>query len=194
VSDSRNRRLCKIKIGSDDVGREIVTVKLEEPDMNSDYTMHLIECKEPAHSDLRNALRDMGQYLKEHAEFPSTWIVDVISCTVTHTNEVQGLVITGRRDLQRCNAPLIINTPHYTREPYNEGDDSDMGIFSSECGDALDTLEQEALAYVDGKRAQGVLDFEGKDEPAQVQLDLGGDTVEVPTVADRVTAFPGAQS
>jgi len=154
MSDGRNRRICKVKIGKDDYDREVVTIKLEEPDLTGGYTSHLIECKDAPHPDLRNALKEMGQYLLEHAEFPSTWTVAVISVTVTHTNEVQGLVITGKRELKNCNAPLIVNTPHYTREPYNEDDDSDIGIFSSSCGEALDLLEEEALAYVDGKRAQ----------------------------------------
>jgi hypothetical protein len=170
MSDSRNRRICKVKIGKDDYDRECVTIKMEEPDMTGGYTSHLIECKDAPHPDLRNALKAMSEYLLEHAEFPSTWTVAVIGVTITHTNEVQGLVITGRRDLENCNAPLIINTPHYTRESYNEDDGSDIGIFSSSCGDALDLLEQEAIAYVDGKRSQGELDFD--EEKA------GGDTLD----------------
>jgi hypothetical protein len=164
MSDSRNRRICKIKISKDDIGREQVTIKMEEPDMTGDFTQHLIECKDAPHSDLRNALQSMGDHMKVNAEFPSTWDVSIIGVTITHTNGVQGLVITGRRDLRHCNAPLIINTPHYTRESYNEDDESDMGIFSSSCGDALDTLEREAIAYVDGKRSQGVLDFDEEEE------------------------------
>jgi len=174
MSDARNRRICKVKIGKDDCDREVVTIKLEEPDQSGGYTAHLIECKDPPHSDLRNALQEMGQYLKEHAEFPSTWIVSVISVTVTHTNEVQGLVITGRRDLEKSNAPLIINTPHYTRESYNEDDESDMGIFSSSCGDALDALEKEAMLFVDGKRQQMQLDLDEKKPEQAKQPELVG--------------------
>jgi hypothetical protein len=167
MSEGRDRRICKIKIGKDDIGHELVTIKLEEPDLAGGFTSHLIECKDAPHPDLRNALQAMREYLKAHAEFPTTWDVSVISVTVTHTNEVQGLVITGRRDLKNSNAPLIINTPHYTREPYNEDDESDMGIFSTSCGEALDTLETETLAYVDGKRSQGELDFDGEDEESE---------------------------
>lgn len=156
------RRICKIKIGKDDNERETVTVKMEEPDHCGGYTSHLIECRDSPHSDLRSALHAMAEFLLVHCEFPTTWAVSVISCTITHTNEVQGLVITGRRDLENCNAPLIINTPHYTREPYNEDDESDNGIFSGSCGDAIDILEKEALAFVDGKRSQGDL-FAGQD-------------------------------
>lgn len=195
MSDTRNRRICKVKIGKDDYDREVVTIKIEEPDQTGGYTSHTIECKDAPHPDLRNALQDMSQHLKEHAEFPSTWIVSIISATVTHTNEVQGLVLTGRRDLENCNAPLIVNTPHYTRESYNEDDDSDIGIFSESCGEALDALEKEALAYVDGKRQQAELDFAGNEKAAQVQMDLGVDIedpadTEPRAVADSVLAFP----
>jgi hypothetical protein len=157
MGDKRNRRICKIKIGKDDLEREMVTIKLEEPDQTGGFTNHLIECKDAPHPDLRTALQAMGDYLKEHAEFPSTWDVSIIGVTITHTNDVQGVVITGRRDLKNCNAPLIINTPHYTREPYNEDDESDKAIFSGACGNAIDALEKEAIAFVDGKRAQGDL-------------------------------------
>lgn len=191
MSDTRNRRICKVKIGKDEYEREMVTVKLEEPDQAGGFTQHLIECRDAPHPDLRKALQAMADHLKTNAEFPGDWIVTIISVTVTHTNGVQGLVITGKRDLERCNAPLIVNTPHYTREPYNEDDDSDMGIFSSSCGDDLDTLEKETLAYVDGKRAQGQLNFgEKKDEPAKVQMDLGGELGKA--VADRVIDFAKA--
>jgi hypothetical protein len=166
MSDIRNRRVCKVKIGKDDIGREVVTIKLEEPDRAGGFTAHTIECKDPPHPDLRKALAAMADHLVTHCEFPSTWVHDigVIGCTITHTNEVQGLVITGRRELENCNAPLIINTPHYTREPYNEDDDSDMAIFSGSCGDDLDILEHETLAYVDGKREQLKLELDEKPE------------------------------
>jgi hypothetical protein len=195
MSDTRNRRICKVKIGKDDFDREVVTIKLEEPDQTGGFTAHTIECKDLAHTDLRNALQAMGQYLKEHAEFPSTWVVAVIGVTVTHTNDVQGLVITGKRELVRCNAPLIINTPHYTRESYNEDDDSDMGIFSGSCGEAIDLLEKETLAYVDGKRAQLTLGLEEKkEEAAPEQMELGSEAREevVKAVADRVLDFAKA--
>jgi hypothetical protein len=153
-SQTSNRRLCKVKIGKDDLGRAMVTIKIEVPAQDGDYTSLTMESRDIPHPDLVNALATMAEHLLEHAEFPSTWNAEVIGCTVTHTNDVQGLVITGKRDLKNCNAPLIINTPHFTREPYNEDDESDMGLFSGECGQHLDALEEEALAYVDGKRAQ----------------------------------------
>lgn len=197
MSDKRNRRICKIKIGKDNMERETVTVKLQEPDQKGGFTDHLIECRDEPHPDLREALKAMVDHLIEHAEFPYDWRsdIDIISCTVTHTNGVQGLVITGRRDLKNCNAPLIINTPHYTRESYNEGDDSDVGIFSSECGDNLDRLETEALAFVDGKRAQLQLEFEKPISPelpgfiSEVEKRL---KVGVKLAADRIIDFQQA--
>lgn len=160
-NELRGRRLCKIKIGKNEFEREVVTIKMEEPDRNGEFTAHLIECKDTPHPDLRAALAAMAEHLISNAEFPSTWEpqIDVISVTITHTNNVQGIVITGKKELENCNAPLIVNTPHYTREPYNEDDESDKGIFSTACGFAIDALEKEVIAYVDGKRAQQELDF-----------------------------------
>lgn len=171
-STNRNKRLCKVKIGKDDLDRIIVTVKIEVPSQNGDMESVVLESKDLPHPDLVSALDAMAEHLLVHAEFPSTWLeqVKIISYTVTHTNEVQGLVITGKKELENCNAPLIINTPHFTRESYNEEDDSDIGIFSFECGQHLDVLEREAIAYFEGKRAQ--LELFGKKEDGTNQGEL----------------------
>ncbi|MFP4066236.1 MAG: hypothetical protein ACLFS5_01925 [Spirochaetaceae bacterium] len=111
--------------------------------------------------ELADALQAMAPHLVEMIEAPREWLasITVRSVTVTHTNDVQGLVITGLRELENSNAPLVINTPHFTRESYNEGGGDDIGIFTSACANALDELETLALRFVDGDRAQQELDF-----------------------------------
>lgn len=167
----QKRRLCKCKIGKDDNGRVVVVIKYEIPDSTGDFTKVEIENHDIPHPDLKAALSAMIPHLRENAELPANWTLDVISCTITHKHEIQGLVITGRRELENSNAPLILNTPHFTQESYNEEDDSGVGVFSSACGEAIDVLEREAIAYVDGKREQLELPFEN-DKTQQSELPL----------------------
>ena len=63
---------------------------------------------------------------------------------------------------------MTINTPHFTRESYNEDDESDISIFSLECGEDLDYLEAEIFRFVDGARAQKELNFEEEEQPEGV--------------------------
>lgn len=120
-----------------------------------------VETHDLPRPELKEALEAMADHMVDMIEAPHDWRneITVLSVTVTSSNDVQGLVITGMRELENSNAPLVINTPHFTREPYNEEDDSDVGIFSFECADALDELERLVIRFVEGERAQQELDF-----------------------------------
>jgi hypothetical protein len=144
------RELLKFK--KDSEGNYLVKFQENKGELKVDTIT--IESTDTPRKELLDALQAMATHALSMCEFPSTWKLNVIGVTVTHTNDVQGLVITSSRDLEGSNAPLIINTPHFTREPYNETDESGMGIFTGECGMALDRLEKLALKYVDGARAQ----------------------------------------
>jgi len=102
-------------------------------------------------------------------ELPGHWreFLTMRGVTVTWTNGVQGLVLTALRTLSGSNSPMTINTPHFTRESYNEDDESDMGIFSLECGEDIDYLEAAVFRFVDGARAQQELNFE-EEQPEEV--------------------------
>jgi hypothetical protein len=91
----------------------------------------------------------------ESSDAPSQALGDALQKMADHL-----LVITAKKDLAGSHAPLIVNTPHFTREPYNEDSDDDTGIFSDECGADLDELERLALLFAEGgERLQKELDF-----------------------------------
>lgn len=150
------RDLCKLK--KDSSGLWTVKYQITDGDQEPDTVM--MEIHEQPTKDLLDALQAMAEHALEFCEFPKTWKLTVLGVTITHTNDVQGLVITCTRALKKCNAPLIVNTPHFTRDPYNEEDESGMGIFSDACCEALDRLETLAFAFIDGDRVQKQLEFE----------------------------------
>jgi hypothetical protein len=162
------RRLLKFKTGS---SRTEVLAQYEIDRGNPDDGMDKItlESSEMPSMAVIGALQAMARHMVDIAELPADWLDDltIIGVTVTHTNDVQGLVITATRKLENSNAPLVLNTPHFTRCSYNEDPVDDKGIFSGDCGDDLDALEKLVFAYVDGgERTQLTLQFTR--EPAAV--------------------------
>jgi len=154
-----NRKLLKFKISSD--GNNVVKYQIDRDEESSDTVG--IETTAIPSKNLSDALQKMADHVISIVEFPSTWLKDikVLGVTCTYTNDVQGLVITALRTLVGSNAPMVINTPHFTRESYN-GDDSisDTSILSIQCGMDLDALESLALKYADGgERLQPDLEF-----------------------------------
>jgi len=151
-----SRRLLKFKASSD--GGYLAKYEVDGKQGTDTITFESTDAPLP---ELNAALQKMVDHVVAIAEFPVGWRGDIkiIGVTCTYSNDVQGLVITARRELENSNAPLIVNTPHFTREPYNEDSEDDIGIFSSECGDDLDALEVQVFGYVDGDRAQKQLDF-----------------------------------
>ncbi len=155
------RRLLKFKANSD---RTEILVKYEI-DKNGAVDIVTLESTEKPAKALFDALQAMDKHMGEIAELPADWKLTILGVTVTNTNDVQGLVITATRELENSNAPLCLNTPHFTRQPYSEGDDSGAGIFSFRCAQALDRLEKLVFAYVDGDREQRVLNFDIEQSP-----------------------------
>ncbi len=157
------KRLLKFKLDDDGV-----LVKYEVVDQESVRETHTVESPERPRASLRGALALMADHLCVMAELPSTWAkeLEIRGVTVTHTNDVRGLVITGLRKLKGSNAPLVLNSPHFTECPYNEDGDSEVGIYTAACGVDLDELEKQVWCYVDGEREQLQLGLEA--EPSAV--------------------------
>lgn len=123
------------------------------------FTME--SCEAPV-QELKDALQKMRDHVIDICEFPPPMNsgITIRGVTITYNDDdIQGLVITALRGLTYSNAPLIVNTPHFTREPYSEGADPDMNVFSTECAEDLDGLERLAFLYVGGQRAQQELDL-----------------------------------
>lgn len=152
--------------------RELLKLKIKDNEVFLKYQVTgsgfpetvTLESTEPPRKELRDALQKMVDHVVDLCELPPSWREDmtVRSVTVTH-NDVDGLVITALRDLDNSNAPMVVNTPHFTRSGRDEN--QEPGIYSCDCGRDLDELERLALEYADGRRQQQVLEFETEEEP-----------------------------
>ncbi len=153
------RRLLKLKYKQKE---NLVFVKYEEDRKNDITDTITLETTDPPRNELVSALQTMAKHLVDIIEAPGSWRDHIVitSVTVTWSNDVQGLVITGLRTLDNSNSPMVINTPHFTRVSYNEESNSDMNIFSYDCGLDLDNLCEYVFRYVDGDRKQLTLDFQ----------------------------------
>jgi len=162
-----SRRLLKFKMN--DYSGVTIVYERENENLFEVFDEYRIKCADQPRSELVAALGKMAKHVVDMCELPNYTLssIDVIGLTVTHTavehqeEDVQGVVISGVRRLKNSNAPMIINTPHFTREPLSP--DADKGVFSFECAIDVDRLEQLVFAYVDGERAQ--LDLFDEDEP-----------------------------
>jgi hypothetical protein len=162
-----SRRLLKFKYSDDGivVRYEQTNDTIGEPDR---FTF---ESKEEPRKELKDALAAMATHVVDICELTEleSEIIDritVFGITRTYTvvdddRLVQGLVISARRSLTNSNSPMMINTPHFTDEPYSVTADPDLGVYSLECGEALHKLTKRIFAYVDGERAQQELDLTG---------------------------------
>jgi len=84
--------------------------------------------------------------------------VDISRLTVrgvsfSDTSDIMGATITSLYELRDTDAPLILNTPHKSEEPYSEGGDDSKCLAPETC-ERLETLRQCAMDYVLGTRAQ----------------------------------------
>jgi hypothetical protein len=139
------RRLLKLKVDGSDV-----LVKYEEISGEDTGDTVTLEAGDPPLAELKDALQDMVTHLVAICELPAKWEQEtrVLGVSVTYSDEVRGLVITGLRRLSGHSAPLVINSPHATN------DEVEKGTYTVACGLALDELEAQVWRYVDGERAQ----------------------------------------
>lgn len=122
---------------------------------------YTLESAETPLGELEHALQGMAEHVVEICELPEEMVSDltVRSVSVSYNADgVQGLIVTALRDLENSNTPMLINTPHFSREAYSETA-GDANVFSPKCGRDLDRLERCAFAYIDGERSQKELDF-----------------------------------
>ena len=157
------KRLCKLKYNAKE-DEMLVKYEVHERDHVDTFTL---ESTEGPRSELVTALKTMAGHLCGICEFPGDWAskITVRSVTVTWSNEIRGLVITGLRALDGSNSPLVVNSPHFTEVPYNDDSESQKNIYSLECGIALDILTELAFKFVDGERRQLQFEFVQPGEP-----------------------------
>jgi hypothetical protein len=153
------KRLLKFRYSPD----EGVLIKYEKSIKGSGaFETITVESAEKPQKDLQAALQAMAAHLCAIAELPADWAEDleIRGVTCTWTDGIRGLVITGLRKLEHSNAPLVLNSPHFTEAPYAEDGDDTVSVYDDGCGEDLETLDRLVFGYVDGAREQLRLELE----------------------------------
>lgn len=142
---SDQRRLLKFKLKDSDV-----FVKYEKPSESAAIPDTVtLESGEAPRSELRDAMKALRADVVEMTELPiDEDELTVIGVSFTH-GDYDGVVVTALRELENSNAPLVLNTPHFTND-----EEADVGVYSMDCQERLDDLESLVFAYVDGERQQ----------------------------------------
>lgn len=98
-------------------------------------------------------------------EFPSGDALRIIVSGITeaYTDTNRYLTIICQKRLENSKAPLVINTPPRPKKP--GAGMTEAQCMSEELLADLSALEEEAWRYINGDRAQQVLDLESGDPP-----------------------------
>lgn len=146
---------------------------------------HQLECAEKPKPEFDTALQAFLLFMLRIIGAPTDW-TDNTKITGVSLNKEEdgrrGIVITASRKCPFGAAPIALNSPHM-REPKDDAKETGANFFLSGMADAIDTLCEEAQAYLDGDRAQGEL-F-GDPKPEKVKRGKGGEPELLGDVLDR---------
>lgn len=140
----------------------------ESPANNKLRDEFSLKCNEPPLESFKDSLKALVPYVVKDLELPDSYATTLKVRGVTFSFggefDTMGAVVTSLKTLRNSNAPLVLNTPHKTVEPYNEGGDESNCLSLGFCS-ALDDVIEEAIKYVQGNRAQQQLPLKNKEKP-----------------------------
>lgn len=148
------QRIAKIKL----VG-EALEVHLEGSDDDTERKT-AIKSLGSVHPDLKSAMQGLEPHVRTILCLPADWCANAfhvrsVSFSESEKTGVQGVVISCSVDLTTCKAPFFFNTPYLPIQRKTE--ESVTPEMAPETLAALEALETEVYAYLDGKRTQGDL-------------------------------------
>lgn len=173
------KRILKVKFGSD---KKHVFVYEDIKDKDNGIIDEFdFKSKDKALPEFYTALQAMAEHACRICEFPRSYDkgVTVTGVSFSYTEveatgeEVMGAVITFQKVLDNSNSPLCINTPHkpskfYDGKPEGESPQDPALLLSTACVEALETLQAEAIRYIDGERDQAELKFENSSDSSNL--------------------------
>jgi hypothetical protein len=136
---------------------ERVEIHAEEMINEVDTKSIILKCGDEPAPAFRKAFENLVGSVREILELkPEQWddriTVTGVSWSLSDAG-VEGAVITGAIHIDTADAPFNFNTPHLPFEQYSATGKSKL--MPKRAQSALAVLKREALAYLDGKRAQG---------------------------------------
>lgn len=116
-----------------------------------------IRSAENPHEDFTNALAGIIPLVRHILELPDgyatkTLNIGSVAFSYSKDKEIKGVVISGWINLDTTNSPFFFNTPYLPYAGPNE--ESTVPVVPDFGVEALNLLEKEAVAYMEGKRAQ----------------------------------------
>ena len=129
---------------------KILKVGIKVQWINGDDRLCL-ECADAPEPELPEALNALRDWAEELMDLPTGYLhaAAVTGISLDYGEKCVGLVATIQRPLKNVDAPLVLNTPRVT---------SETGPWPKE----IDAATDRALRYLDGHRAQGLLDLGGE--------------------------------
>ncbi|EMJ55946.1 hypothetical protein [Leptospira interrogans] len=132
-----------------------VEVGDEEPD---EYTVSTSDLALPSFYE---ALADLRQDVNEICELDLDEdrvesYIHVRSISFSHPKNTTGATITALRELRNAYAPLVLNTPHkfFSMPGGEESGEDEKQLLSEDTVQRLQKLQQEAIRFICGERAQ----------------------------------------
>lgn len=170
------QRFTKVR----DTGSVVVLHYTTEPNEQS-KDHHEFVSEDRPHPSFAAALQAFKPFAAQLLDFADDYLAAarVVSVTVSRKGAQRGATIHVVRPCSRATAPANFHTPHVKEqaaaldedgEGEAPGDDA-VGVWLPGMDEALDQLEREAVAFINGKREQG-------------------DLFEQPVEAHRTTAEP----
>ena len=136
-----------------------VLINYEKQSKNGLWDEYSMTCSEQARPGFYGALDTLKIHVIEMCELPEDYLdrikVKGVSFSYSGERDVMGATISAQMELKDSYPDLNINTPHKASEMYNEGNEpDDKQLLSDDCLDALEHLQAECEAYINGERAQ----------------------------------------
>lgn len=155
------RWIKKVKLAKGKVEILVLSGDPQDPDEL------MLKSADAPHPDLPRALQALEPHVADLCELRGPLAVRGASFSWSEAGgeTVMGASVTALRDLRRSRSPMVVNSPHQPETDYG-GNEENEAVMTFEFAEALRALLAEAMAYVDGKRAQGSLFEKPAAEPA----------------------------
>lgn len=142
------QRFTKVR----DTGKAVLLRWTTEEQQGKGHHHHELTSEARPHPDFVAALQIFKPFVAQLIDAPPAYLEEarVVSVSVSRKGDVRGVMIHATRPVSKATAPFNIHTPH-------EPGDGAVGVWLPGMEDALDELEAQAVAFINGKREQGDL-------------------------------------
>jgi hypothetical protein len=124
------------------------------------YDEYSMQCSDQARPEFYSAMIALYKHVIDMCELPDSYLERITTKSVSFSyggdTQIMGATISASMKLENSPAGLNLNTPHKACDSYNPEQpvEDPALLLSEECIEDLDTLTEEAEAYINGDRAQ----------------------------------------